>query len=102
MLYEVITTDRARFPVGRVVPFAPGGRAVAVLCQHLGDRGAATRPNAVVAGIAGGEFRDRAGRTLMVIATGQEGNPRGRADRRRMETIVANALSGQLIECRSP
>ena len=45
-------------------------------------------------------FHDHAGPDGVVVAAGKEGGPRGRAQRRRMEAVVAQAIGRQSVQNR--
>ena len=93
-------SGHADFPRRRLVILAEGGRAVAVLAQDLGQRRDALRPRPGVARERGRHFHDRARVVRMVVAAGQEGHARRRAERRRVEPVVLEPLAGQTIERR--
>ena len=76
-----------------VVPLAEGGGLVAVGAQHLREGGRGPRDHPGVAVPVHRALGDRAGADALMIAAGQERRARGRADRRRVEGVVADALA---------
>ena len=90
--------DRRGLPVGRIVPFAPGRRAVAVFLQHLGHRRGFERPDAVIARKTGREFGDGAEADLMMVEAGQHRRAGRRADAGGVERVVAKAFARKLVE----
>ena len=87
-----------RLPGGRLVPLAEGRRAVAVEAQHLGDRGGRVRDLAGRARQGRRHLRDEAHVHGVVVAAGLEGGPRRRAERGRVEVVVAQAGLGEPVE----
>ena len=88
---------RGRFRRRRVVPFAEGRGLVAVIAQHLRDRRRGFRDDPGVAVEIERPLRDRAGADALVIAPGQQGRPRRRADRGRVELVESDALVGRRV-----
>ena len=80
---------------GRVVPFAEGGRVVAVVAQNARHGGRRARNLADVAVEVVGELGDDARADAVMIASGEQRGPRGRAHRRRVEAIVGDAVLAQ-------
>ena len=72
----------------RVVPLADRRRAVAVVAQHLGDRGRALRDHAGVAVPVHRALGDGAVADALVVAPGEQRGARGRADRGGVEGVV--------------
>src|SRR6476646_373341 len=86
--------------VGGIVPFAEGRSTVGVLPQNLCDGGAFPRPRSVISREAGCELRDAARVNRVMVASRQKRGPRWRAERRRMERIVAKTLARELLQGR--
>ena len=102
---------RRRLVGRRVVPLADRRRVVAVVPQHFGHRRRRLRDDAGVAVPVDRALGDRAVAHALVIAAGQQRRARRRADRRRVERVVADALRRELrqrrrvdlaAECRTP
>ena len=85
-------------PVRHIVVLAVPGRVVAILLQDFGKRPAALRHQGVVAWETGSQFHDDARRGRMVVAAGQERRARRRAEGRRVELSVAQAVLGQPVQ----
>ncbi len=82
----------------RVVPLADGGRAVAVVAQHFGEGGRSLRYHAGVAVPVHRAFGDGAVAHALVVAPSQQRGAGGRADRRGVEGVVADALVGHAAQ----
>ena len=91
---------RARLPGRRVVVLADPGGHVAVLTEDFADGAAASRKNADVAVVAGGELRDAGKRRRVMVAAGYERRARRAAERGRVKVVVAKAFRGQLVHRR--
>src|ERR1700689_4277546 len=90
-------TGGVDLPHGRVVPFAEGGRAVAVFFQHLGHGCRLFRPQRGVSGITGRQLGDVAEGHLVTVASGKQRGARGRAHGVDVETVVAKSVVGELL-----
>src|SRR6185437_371424 len=64
--------------------------------------GTTLRENSAIAGKARGQFLNYPGRHRMMIATGQERGARGRAQSRRVELAVRQAMARQPLGSRHP
>src|SRR6059058_5557290 len=82
-------------PVWHLVALAELRRRVAVQQQRLRQQRAGIGANRVVAGCRGGELGDNPHSHRVVVAAGQQGSPRRRAQRRRVEAVVLQAVAGQ-------
>ena len=91
---------RARLPDGHLVALAELRGRVAVQLQRLGQRRRRLRPDRVVSGRGGGDLRDPAHADGVVIATGEQGLPRRRAERRRVEAVVPEPVRREPLEIR--
>src|SRR5262249_7465584 len=89
---------RARLELRGVVVLAEPGRAVAIVLQDSADCGLVPGDDAVVAGESRGLLRDDAEARRMVVASGDDGRPRRRAQRGRVEVSVPEAVGGDLVE----
>ena len=78
----------------RVVPLTERGRLVAVGPEHLRERRGRPRNHAGVAVPVHRTLRNGPRPHPLVVAPGQERRPRRRADRRRVERVVADAFVG--------
>ena len=93
-------SGHAHFPRRRLVILAESGGAVAVLAQDLGQRRDALRPCSGVARECRRDFHDRARVVRVVVAAGQQGHARRRAECRRVEAVVLEPLARETIERR--
>ncbi len=91
---------RARLPHRHLVALAELRRRIAVQQQRLRQRRARIGANRVVAGRRGGELRDDPHSHRVVVAPAQQGSPRRRAQRRRVEAVVLQAVPGQPLSRR--
>ena len=82
------------------MPLAEGSGSVAVPLQDLRDRGRALRPVRVIAGPTAFQFRDRAEPDRMMIAPREQCGACRRTQRCNVESVVAQALGGHLVERR--
>ena len=91
---------RADLPGGGFVVLPEGGGRVAVVPQHLRQRGHAlgTLPGVSREGRRG--LRDRAHVVHVMVAAGEQRGPRGRAKRRGVEIVVPQPLPCQSIHGR--
>jgi len=94
-------TLRARFDIRRVVPFAEHRGVIAVQAQHLGDAGGGFRPPAIIAGIAGGKIGNNAEPHGMMVAPGEQGGARGRAQAGIMKAVIEQPVAADAVEGRS-
>ena len=85
---------RALLSVGRQVPLAEGGRAIAVVAQDARQRSAVARQRGGVAGVATRELAHGAEADRVAVAAGEQRRARRRADGRDMEAVVADAAVG--------
>ncbi len=92
-------TRHADFPRRCLVGLANTPGAVAVEPQHLGDGGYRVGSYAVVARSTGSHFSHRADSGRVMVAAGQQRDSSGRAQRRRMEAVVEQAIIGNLLQC---
>ena len=83
-----------------IVPLSPGGGAVPVVLEHLGDRGAALRDDARVAIPIICQFPDLTIADTMMIATREQGRACGRTHRSRVKTVIRKSLVGDLAQRR--
>src|SRR5580658_3728089 len=90
----------AELEVRGIMPFAEGGGTVSVALQNLRDARRFSGPLTVIAGEASRHLRDHAGVDRVMIASGEERRTRRRAERCRMEAVVAQALVGQPLKRR--
>ena len=92
---------RALLPVGRQVPFAESGGAVAVVPEDTRQRRAVPRKDGRVSGEPARELADRAEADGVAVAPGEKRGPRGRAHRRDMEAVVPQAALGDagVVRC---
>ena len=91
---------RARLPDGHLVALAELRCRVTVQLQRLGERGGRLRPDRVVAGRRRRDLGDAAHADGVVVAPGEQSLPRRRAERRRMEAVVAKPFVGEPFEAR--
>jgi hypothetical protein len=84
-------THRRRLVGRRVVPFAEGGRLVAVVLQHFGDGSRSLRDHAGVAVPIHSALGDGSAADALVIAPGQQRGPGRRTDRGIVESVIADA-----------
>ena len=82
------------------VPLAERERAVAVRTEHLRQQCGALGDAPPVVGEAVGGLRDARHPHRMVVATGQQARARRRAQRGRVEVVVAEATRGQRVHVR--
>ena len=87
----------AGFPDGGLMPFAERAGAVAVEPEHLRQGGDAIRHLAGGAGKTGRQFGDEPHVAGVMIATGLEGDPGRRTERRGVKAVVAQPAFGQSI-----
>ena len=97
---EIERPDGAALPGRHVVVLAEPGGAVAVAAQNFGDRAAALRHQRIVARIAEAALHDDAGMRRVLIAPGDERGARRRAQGRRIELVVFDAVRGKRLEGR--
>ena len=83
-----------------LVPLADRRGAVAVAAEDLRDRRGARRPVAVVAGLRRRHLAGHAHAHGVVVATGHQGLPGRRAQRRDVEPAVAQPVVGQPLRGR--
>ena len=83
---------RARLPDRHLVALAELRRRVAVQLQGLRQRRTRVGADRVVAGRRRRELGDDAHPDRVVVAAGQQGGPRRRAERRRVEAVVLQAV----------
>jgi hypothetical protein len=86
-----------RLRVGQQMPFPDGHRVVPVRLEDLGKRCGSAADLPEVAGVARGEFRNAPDTNGVVVTAGQEAGSRWRAERRRVEVGVAQAVGGQAV-----
>ncbi len=87
----------ATMPVGHVVVLSIPCSVVAVLPQHFRERAVALGHERVVSGETCSQFHNHARGIGMVVPTGQQSRPRGRAECRGMELCVAETGGRQAI-----
>ena len=87
----------ADLPRRRLVVLAEEGGAVTVQAQHLRERRDAVGALPRVARKPRGGFGDAAHVVHVVVAAGEQGRPRGRAERRGVELVVAQSLVGEAV-----
>ena len=94
---------RARLPDRHLVALAELRRRVAVQLQGLRQRRARVGADRVVAGCRGRELGDDPHPDRVVVAARQQGSPRWRAQRRRVEAVVLQAVPCQPLgrRCRA-
>ena len=92
--------DLADLEIRRIVILAEPGRHVAVALEDSGNRRLVLGHDAVVAGVAGRQFRYRTSANLVMVTPRDERRPRRRAHRRGMEVGVAETLLGNTVHCR--
>jgi hypothetical protein len=85
---------------GRIVIFAEPACGKAVVFEDLADGRLVFGDDAVVAGVACGNLRDYTKADRVVIASGNQGSPRGRAKGRRVEVRISQAGFGNAIHIR--
>ena len=85
----------ADLPRRGLVVLAEEAGAVAVQAQHLRQRRDVVRPLSRVAREGRGRFGDAAHVVHVVVAAGEQGRPRRRADRGGVELVVAQPLAGE-------
>ena len=90
----------ADLPGRGLVVLAEEARAVAVQPQHLGERRHVRRALPRVARKRRGRLGDPAHVVHVVVAAAQERRPRRRADRRRVELVVAQSARGEPLDGR--
>ena len=88
---------RARLPDRHLVALAELRRRIAVQQQRLRERRTGIGANRVVPGRRGGELGDDAHPHRVVVAAGQQRWPRRSAQRRRVEAVVLETLSGETL-----
>src|SRR5262249_16947721 len=86
--------------VRSVVVLAEPGRAVAVIPQDRADGRRVLADDTVVAGVAGGHFRDDAVAHGGMVAAGDQGCPRRRAERGGVEVGVAQPHLADALQVR--
>ena len=91
---------RAGLEGRRVVVLAEPRRAVAVVLQDPADRRLVLGDDAVVARVAGRLLGDHAEADRVMVAPGDQRRARRRAQRRRIEVGVAQAVVGDAVERR--
>ena len=96
----VVRPRRGLLVAGGQVPLADHERVVAVPHQHLGEQAVLEREDSVVTGISRGELRDAGHPVAVVVAAGEDAGAAGRAQRRGVHVVVAQARCGQGIEVR--
>ena len=84
----------------RQMPFADRKRGIAGRAQHLGKRGSAARDRAGAVGIAGVPVRQATHADRMVIAPGEQGRARRRAQRGGVKIRIAQSAGGELVDIR--
>ena len=94
---------RARLPDRNLVALAELRRGIAVQLKGLRQRRARVGTDRVVAGRRRRELRDDPHPNRVMVAAGQQGSPRGGAERRCVEAVVLQAVSGQPLgrRCRA-
>ena len=93
-------SHRARLPDRHLVALAELRRRIAVQLQGLRQGRTGVGADRVVAGCRGRELGDDPHPNRVVVAAGQQGSPRGRAERRRVEAVVLQAVPGQPLSRR--
>jgi hypothetical protein len=88
---------RADLPRRRLVVLAEHGCAVPVQPQHLGQRRDVVGPRPRVTREGGGDLRDAPHVVHVVVAPGEKGGPRRRAERGSVELVEAQPLAGQAV-----
>ena len=78
----------------RVVPFAEGGGLVSIVAEHFGERRRCSRDHTRVAVPIHGALGDGSRPDALMIASRQQRRPRRRANRCRVESVVADPLIG--------
>ena len=91
---------RAHLPGRRLVRLAERGSAIAVQSQHLGQRRHVAGSLAGLSGKPGGGLGDRAHVVHMMVAPAQQRRAGRRAQRRRVELVVAQPGVGQPLHGR--
>ena len=71
---------------------------VALGQQHLREEAILERDIAVIAGVAGGEFRDAGHAIGVVVASGENAGTRGRAERSGVHVGIAQPTLGQAVQ----
>ncbi len=94
---RVERTERARLPDRNLVALAELRCRIAVHDQRLRERSAGVRPQRVVAGRRRRELGDDAHSDRVMVATGEERGSGRRAERRRVEAVVLETLSGETL-----
>ena len=89
--------QRARLPDRYLVALAELRGRVAVELERLGERCRGVRADRVVAGRGRGDLGDPAHPDGVVVATGQQRLARRRAERRRVEAVVLQAVRGESL-----
>src|SRR5439155_22245787 len=90
----------AGLPIGDIVILSDECGAVAALAQNLREHRSVLGNLPAVTRIAVANLRDHAGPGGMVVASGEQGGARGRAERGGMEARVAQAHLRHAIEVR--
>ena len=81
-----------------VVILAEPRRAVAVVLEDAADRRLIALDDAVVTGVTGGLLGDHAETDRVMVAPGDQRRARGRAQRRRVEVRVAQAIGSDPVK----
>ena len=79
---------------------AEEGGAITVQAQHLRERRDVVRPLPGVTRKRRGDFGDAAHVVHVVVAAGEQGRARGRAERGGVELVVAQSLAGEAVGIR--
>ena len=93
-------SDRARLPHRHLMALAELGGVVAVELERARDRRHGVGQDRVVSRCAGCDLGDAAHAHRMVVAAREQRLPRRRAQRRGVETVVAQAVVGQPLRGR--
>src|SRR5262249_21232003 len=81
---------RTLLPVRNQMVLAEPRGVVAVVYKNVADRAGTPRNDGVIAGIAGGKFRDVAEADAVMVASGEQRRSRRRTQGGRVELVVAN------------
>jgi len=97
---EIEWPGAARHPVRHVVHLPEPRGVVSVLSKHLAHRAGALRHEGVVTGVARRHLRDDTARVGVVIASCDQRGSGRRAQRRRVEGVVAEPALREALEVR--
>ena len=90
----------AELPGRRLVALSKGGCRIAIEPQHFGQGSDRVRALSGIAGIGGRDLGDAAHVVHVVVAAGEQRDPRRRAKRGRVELVVAQAVVGERLDRR--